>query len=72
MAKHKNVPAVTEAARAAGKQLATWGAVEAMAKKAVESADHAANSVNFAEFLLSGTGSKAIVRIGESVFRIEG
>lgn len=72
MSKHKNVPAVTEAARAAGKQLATWGAVEAMARKAVAAADQKTDFANFAEFLLSGTGSKAIVRIGESVFRIEG
>ena len=72
MAKHKQYLAVTEAARQAGAQLATWGAVETMAKKAMAAADRQAESANFAEFLLSGSGSKAIVRIGESVFRIEG
>jgi hypothetical protein len=48
------------------------GAVEAMAKKAIAAADHKTDSANFAEFLLSGTGSKATARIGESLFRIEG
>ena len=72
MSKHEHVPAVTEAARGAGKQLATWGAVEAMAQKTVAAAGQKTDSTNFAEFLLSGTGSKAIVKIGESIFRIEG
>jgi hypothetical protein len=72
MTKHKQNLAVTEAARQAGVQLATWSAVETMAKKVNEAAERRAESNTFAEFLLSGTGSKAIVRIGDSVFRIEG
>lgn len=71
MSKHKNIPAVTEAARDASKQMAAWGAVETLAKKAVKQREDAENSTDFAEFLLSGKGSKAIVRIGDSVFRIE-
>lgn len=72
MAKHKQLPAVTAAAREAGKKMATWNAVEAMGKKALDAAERKAESANFAEFMLSGEGSRAIVRIGESVFRIEG
>ena len=72
MAKHKQVPAVTAAAREAGQQMATFGAVEVMAKKLMAKAEQKASRGDFAEFLLSGKGSKAIVRIGDSVFRIEG
>ena len=71
MSKHKNIPAVTEAARDASKQMAAWGAVETLARKAMKEREGADTS-DFAEFLLSGQGSKAIVRIGGSVFRIEG
>jgi hypothetical protein len=71
LAHHKRLPAVTEAARDAAKQLASWGAVEAMAKKAMTETEVCANSADFAEFLLSGEGSRAIIRIGGTVCRIE-
>lgn len=71
MAKHKHLPAVTDAAREAGKQLASWGAVEAMAKKAMAESEQRAQSADFAESPLSGEGSHAIIRIGGTVCRIE-
>jgi len=71
MSKHKQVPAVTEAARQAGAQLATWKAVEAMGQRVMAESERLTQRDDFAEFLLSGSGSKAIVRIGGSIFRIE-
>ena len=59
-------------ARAAARQLTAFGAVEVMARKAMAEMEERHGSASFAEFLLSGKGSKAIVRIGDSVFRIEG
>jgi len=67
MSKHKQLPVVTEA-----KQLAAWGAVEAMAKKVMVETEQSAAAQNFAEFLLSGSGSRTIVKMGNSVFHIEG
>lgn len=43
-----------------------------MARKVMAETERAASAQNFAEFLLSGTGSRALVKIGDSVFRIEG
>jgi hypothetical protein len=71
MPKHKQVPAITEAARQAGAALATWGAVETMARRVMAETEERAQRDDFAEFLLSGKGSKALVRIGGSIFRIE-
>jgi hypothetical protein len=70
--KGKEVQAVTNAAREAAKTLATWGTVEVMAQKVMVETERAASAQNFAEFLLSGAGSRALVKIGDSVFRIEG
>lgn len=72
MEKHKHLPAITDAARTAANQLVTFGVVEAMARKVMAETEQARSSRNFAEFLLSGEGSRAIVKIGNSVFRIEG
>ena len=72
MAKHKHSLAVTAAAQDAGRRLASWGAVEVMAKKAMAESEQRAQSADFAEFLLSGEGSRAIIRIGGTVCRIEG
>lgn len=72
MAKRKNIQSVTAAAREAGKQLATWGAVEVMARKALAESEQRAQSADFAEFLFSGEGSRGIIRIGSTVCRIEG
>lgn len=71
MGKSKQVQSVTVAAREAGKQLSTWGAVEAMAKKAMVESEQRAQSADFGEFLISGEGSRAIIRIGGAIFRVE-
>lgn len=72
MAKHKERQALAIAARLAPKaNLATWCAVETMAKKAMAETERQAQSADFAEFLFSGEGSHAIVRIGGAVFRID-
>jgi hypothetical protein len=42
-----------------------------MAKKAMAESETTAKSADFAEFLLSGEGSRAIIRIGGTVCRIE-
>lgn len=73
MAKHEKRQALAIAARLAPQtNLATWGAVEAMGKKAMIESERQAKSADFAEFLLSGSGSRAIIRIGGTVTRIEG
>ncbi len=72
MAKTRNLPAVTEAAKRAGLQLSTFAAVEAEAANHLRAAENKQAGQNFAEFLLSGNGSRAIVKIGDSVFKIEG
>jgi hypothetical protein len=70
--KSKELAAVTEAAREAGSQLATFTAVEAAADQIRKAAEQKEAANNFSEFLLSGSGSKAIVKIGDNFFRIEG
>ena len=72
MAKHKERQALAIAARHAPQtNLATWGAVEAMAKRAMKETETQAKSDDFAEFLISGQGSRAIIRIGGTITRIE-
>jgi len=73
MAKGKERQALAIAARLSPQtDLATWGAVETMAKKALAESEKRARSADFAEFLFSGEGSRAIIRIGATVCRIEG
>lgn len=73
MAKKKERQALAIAARLSPQgNLATWGAVEAMAKRAVKETETQALATNFAEFLLSSKGSAAIIRIGDTLTRIEG
>jgi hypothetical protein len=62
---------VRDATRDAATQLATWGAVEAKVRKFMAETERAVRK-NFAEFLLSETGSRALVKNGDSGFRIEG
>ena len=72
LVKGKQRQALAIAARLAPQtDLATWGAVETMAKKAMAESERAAQSADFGEFLLSGEGSRAIIRIGKTVCRIE-
>ena len=72
MAKHKERQALAIAARHAPQtNLATWGAVEAMAKRAMKETEKQAESSDFAEFRFSSHGSQAIIRIGETITRIE-
>jgi hypothetical protein len=71
MAKHKQVLAVTEAARDAARQLATWDTLQEMGRKAMDAAEKKAQSANFAEFMFSSAKAVAIVRVGDAMFRFE-
>ena len=71
MAKHKNVPAITEAAKQAAKALSAWTAVEAHGKRILEATNDAAVSGDFAELHFRGASVQGVVKVGNVVMKIE-
>ena len=69
--KEMNVPAVTEAAKLAGKQLSAWTAVETRAKSMLDAAQKEDVSTSFAEFRFTGCSVQGIVKAGNVVLKIE-
>lgn len=69
----KELQGVTEAAKTAGQQLAMWGAVEAAARKAMESVEAQAEGPrNFAEIHFVNGRAEGVVKVGDFVMKVSG